>query len=305
MDRERHLLTGNSGQYLLPIDSKEQERLDIMHTMVLAARPRPYRLHFAPFATEPNPDTGERPRVLDLGFGTGIWLLDMAEKYPNVDFHGVDLHNMAPDGLLYNILLRSPVDYESPWSVGESSIDLIHLQMALGSVSNWLALYEKIYRHLKPGGYIEHVEIDWTPRCDDDTLPSSWYTKWWHTYVGPPYNVAGRPITFNPQTQQLLESRGFINVRHEQYRIPTNGWSNIKSEHVSGTWWENAMASGDGRGHGFEALSLAVLTHYQGWSAEHARKLCEDAMADAGNPNIHAYNWLHIYWAQKPPDAPR
>jgi len=287
----------------MPVDQKEQERLDIMHTMILAARPRKGRLHHAPFNPRPDPVTGDHPRVLDIGSGTAIWLLDMAEKYADTEFYGVDMTNMAPEGLYHNIDVRSPVDYESPWAMGEGSFDYIHLQMGLGSVGNFPLLYEKIYRHLKPGGWFEHVEIDFAPQCMDKTLPpEGLLMKWWHTYVAPPYGVVGRPIVYDPNTEHLLHQKGFSNIKHEEYMLPLNGWSGETSRHVSGTWWEHAMSFGEGRGHGLEALSLAVLTRVQGWSPEHARRLCEDALREATDPAIHAYNTLHIWWAQKPPN---
>lgn len=284
----------------MPVDNKEQERLDMMHTMILAATPRQKRLHHAPFQPRVNPETGERPRVLDLGPGTGIWMMEMAEKYDQVHYIGLDLHNLSPNVELYNVEFHSPRDYESPWAFGDNSFDLIHLQMGLGSVGNWPRLYEKIFRHLKPGAWFEHAEIDWTPRSDDGTLQQGRFLDWWHLYVSPPYLAAGRDITYKPETRAWLESRGFVNVQHFTYKIPTNGWSNDQAKHVSGTWWENAMAYGEGRGHGLEAMSLAVLTRFQKWPAEHARKLCEEVLAEASNPNIHAYNELHVYIAQRP-----
>lgn len=276
-----------------------------MHTMIQAARPKSRRLHNAPFVERPDKLTGQYPRVLDLGFGTGIWLLDMANKYERTEFYGLDLANMIPPTVHHNLDFRPHVDYESPWAMGESSFDLIHLQMGLGSVGNWPLLYDRIYKHLKPGAYFEHVEIDWEPRCSDGTLRKGKYTDWWFEYVSPPYRVASRPINYNPDTGLLLHQKGFVNIQHEEFRIPTNGWSNDRAERVSGTWWENAMGFGQDRGHGFEAMSLAVLTRWQNWPAEHARKLCADAMAEAGDPRVHAYNVLHIWWAQKPTNAPR
>lgn len=44
-----------------------------------------------------------------------------------------------------NLRFRVPRDYESPWSLGEDSWDLIHCRMACGSVSSWPELYQKIY----------------------------------------------------------------------------------------------------------------------------------------------------------------
>ena len=49
------------------------ERMDIYHTLFLVARHQ--NLHAAPIV-----QTGDRPRILDLGTGTGIWAIDMAES---------------------------------------------------------------------------------------------------------------------------------------------------------------------------------------------------------------------------------
>lgn len=276
-----------------------------MHTMIQAARPKAKRLHHAPFVERAAGPREECSRVLDLGFGTGIWLLDMATKYQNTAFYGLDLANMNPPTVFPNTDFRSPFDFEdSIWSLGESSFDLIHLQMGLGSIGNWPKVYDRVYRHLRPGGYFEHVEIDWAPRCMDGTLKPGKFTEWWYAYVSPPFAGATQPITYDPNTGQLLQSRGFVNIEHQEFRIPTNGWSNDRAERVSGTWWENAMGFGPDQGHGFEALSLAVLTRYQNWPVQDARRLCVDAMAEAGDPNVHAFNVLHVWWAQKPIDAP-
>ena len=45
-----------------------------------------------------------------------------------------------------NLRFRTPRDYESPWSLGEDSWDLIHLRMGCGSVSSWPEMYERIFR---------------------------------------------------------------------------------------------------------------------------------------------------------------
>ena len=277
--------------------------------MILAARPRKERLHHAPFNHNRDPATGQSARILDIGSGTAIWLLDMAERYgEKIELYGMDMAQMAPIGMFQNINVLNHVDYESPWALGEGSFDFIHLQMGLGSVGNWPLLYEKVYTHLAPGGWFEHVEVDFTPQCDpqDATLPRDGILcKWWNTYVAPPYTAVGRSITYSPDTGELLRQRGFLSVNHAEYRVPLNGWSSDHAEHVAGTWWEHAMSYGEGRGHGLEALSLAVLTRVQQWPADHARRLCEDALGEATNPAIHAYNKLHIWWAQKPPEAPR
>lgn len=297
------ILTIRRGLYLLPVDEKEKERLDMIHTMIRSARPRESRLHLAPFSGQSrNPVTGfeEPARVLDLGFGTAIWLLDMSKKYGGADFQGVDLANMSPESLYVNINARHHVDFEGPWSLGEDSFDLIHMQMGLGSVSNWPLLYEKVYKHLKPGGYFELVELDWTPQCADNTLPPGRLQEWWHNWIKPLYTGIGRRIEYDHNTDNMLRAAKFHTVAHHVYKVPLNGWSNNLQERVAGTWWENAMGYGEERGHGFEALSLSVLTSAGRWPIDAARRLCEEASAEASNPNIHAYNDLHVWVARRP-----
>ena len=40
---------------------------------------------------------GTRPKVLDLGTGSGIWAIEMAELYPGVDVLGIDLIGVKPN----------------------------------------------------------------------------------------------------------------------------------------------------------------------------------------------------------------
>jgi hypothetical protein len=58
-----------AGQYALPNDEAEQDRLDMMHhiySLMLGGK-----LHLAPLKNPQN--------ILDVGTGTGIWAIDMAE----------------------------------------------------------------------------------------------------------------------------------------------------------------------------------------------------------------------------------
>ena len=290
------------GQYLLPCDATERDRLDIMHKLFNVVRGRERRLLNAPFQAAMSGVPGDAPRILDLGCGTGIWLLDMAEIYPDAECLGVDLHHMGPPSVLDNVTLRGNMDYETPWSLGERSWDLIHLQCALGSVSSWEQLYQKVMRHLKPGtGWFESVEIDLTPRCDDGSLQEGMLSQWWG-YISQVYSVLSRPIVYNQNTGADLERAGFIDIRHEQYLLPLNGWPLDRKDHKAGMWYNIALSAGENNtgGYGMDAISLAPLTRVYQWPVEHARQLCEDALKQASDPNVHVYNWLHVWSARAP-----
>ncbi|KAK8872335.1 methyltransferase LaeA [Apiospora arundinis] len=87
---------------LLPVDDMEQERLDIMHEFFTVARKvisddqnrlqSINGLHVRPLLCN------EPQRILDLGCGTGIWCIDMADQYPGASIIGWDLSlRMQPE----------------------------------------------------------------------------------------------------------------------------------------------------------------------------------------------------------------
>ena len=173
--------------------------------------------------------------------------------------------------------------------------------MGLGSVMDWPKLYQKIVRHLKPGGWFEHVEIDWRPRCDDNSMPRNGrLIDWWENRISPAYDAIFRPLRYREDTGSEMTKAGFTNIQHRVYRVPLGGWSSDRAENRSGTWWNLSMSSGSDYGCGLEALSLAALTRMHEWPAEHARRFCEEVLVEARNPAIHAYNNLHIWWASTP-----
>ena len=292
----------------MPCDETERDRLDVLATMVQTVRERGKRVINAPFRERRPSATGERSRVLDLGCGTGVWLSEMAKQFPDTELVGIDLNRMGPTTLLGNVDIRVPVDYESPWTLGEESWDLIHMQLGLGSVSMWPNIYQKIFRHLVPGGWFESVEIDFAPRCDDHTLPNGRLLQW-HDFIAESYTAGSRSILFNRHTADELRLIGFKDVQHSVYRIPLNPWvpeGQDKAQHRAGNWWHIAMCGAhEGHAHGMEAMSLAPLTRFNRWSPGDVLRLCREAMAEASDPRVHAYNLLHVIIARRPfPDEP-
>ena len=62
-----------TGQYILPDDEQEQDRLDIKYASIQLVFED--RVCFAPLKDPQN--------ILDVGTGTGIWAIDAGERYPS------------------------------------------------------------------------------------------------------------------------------------------------------------------------------------------------------------------------------
>ncbi|CAG8440509.1 5087_t:CDS:2 [Ambispora leptoticha] len=104
----------------------------------------------------------DKMTVLDIGCGTGAWIVDMAKEYPRSSFVGVDLINLFPGeeetkkNLLFlqmNVLDRLPFD--------DGSFDFVHQRdlMHAYTETQWQTIViPEIARVTKSGGYCEFYE---------------------------------------------------------------------------------------------------------------------------------------------------
>jgi len=77
----------SEGQYLFPNDDKQNVQLDIFHhvySLVMDGE-----LFLSPLGSDPK-------KILDLGTGTGIWAINVADRYPHCQVLGNDLSPIQP-----------------------------------------------------------------------------------------------------------------------------------------------------------------------------------------------------------------
>lgn len=88
MQHGRRYHAYKDGSYIMPNDEQEQDRLDMAHAM--ATKLIGDKLYLAPL---PNNFSG---KILDAGCGTGVWAINMGDKFPDAEIRGVDLSPIQP-----------------------------------------------------------------------------------------------------------------------------------------------------------------------------------------------------------------
>ncbi|RKP14287.1 S-adenosyl-L-methionine-dependent methyltransferase [Piptocephalis cylindrospora] len=145
--------TAEEAPYVLPADLSEVDRLTQQHYMFRALLGS---LHLAPFRKKLN-------KALDVGTGTGIWCMEMAEKHTDCQIVGVDIATIQPSTVVpSNCTFQVVNALEGLPEFQDNTFDFVFQRAMLGSYQDeqWpvqVAMYKRLCR---PGGTVEMMEFD-------------------------------------------------------------------------------------------------------------------------------------------------
>ncbi|RPB10755.1 S-adenosyl-L-methionine-dependent methyltransferase [Morchella conica CCBAS932] len=269
------------GQYPLPNDETEQDRLDIVHHINLLLLSG--ELHVAPLS---NPQ-----RILDIGTGTGIWVIDMAEQYPSANVIGTDLSPIQPSWVPPNAEFQIE-DAESKWT-WSSKFDFIHLRTLNGSITDWRRLLEQSFEHTAPGGYCEVDEYEIAMFSDDGSLAPNNPMKRWNELFSEGVAKFGKAVDV-PGLGRMMAEVGFEGVHTELYKVPMGTWAKDKKQKELGGFYQLNAESG------FEAYGMALFTRVLGMPAEEAEAVVKAAEREVKNRKVHSYVKRWVFYGRKP-----
>lgn len=151
----------------------------------------------------------------------------------------------------------------------------------------------RIFRSLRPGGWVEFQELMGMPSCDDGTMPDDDALVRLYTTAGKAWAKLGLSTTIAAELESYLCDAGFINVHCKVFKVPIGAWAKDGAMRLIGLYQKHAV---DGfmsvlAGRPFHALGLDPIAVQIDLAA--ARRSIDDT-------SVHRYFDYYFWYAQKP-----
>ncbi|PCD36595.1 hypothetical protein FGRA07_07599 [Fusarium graminearum] len=251
------------GTYWGANDDRQQEAEDLMQVTISTSH-----IQHSPI--------GENPQnILDVGCGTGIWAIDMADLHPSAEVVGVDLSPIQPNFVPLNCRFEVD-DINKEWTYPDNKFDFIHLRYMTGT----------------PGGWIEHVELWGNAMSDDGTMTEDSPLKTWVRIFDQIGEKIGNPFFWDPV--EAFQEAGLQNISERKVKVPIGTWPKNKDLKQWGAWNRQFLMQG------LEGFSIRGLTELLGWEYEKAQVFLVDMRKELLNPSLHSYVLVTAVWGQKP-----
>lgn len=276
--RKLHGRTFQKGEYWAPNDKQQNEGLDIIHHVLVMALGN--KLHLPPLGEDVK-------AVLDVGTGTGIWACDFADEYPEARVIGTDISPIQSAWVPPNVQFMID-DCLLDWTWPENHFDFIHLRCLYGSIPDFVNLYSKALRHLKPGGWVQCLEMDVQVRSDHVDIPRDHVFNKWAQIFRDGGEKLGRSfdVIEGHNMKSYIEKAGFTDVVEEKIKVPLHGWP--KDPHLQRMGFLSQVALEQS----LEGFVLYLLTQVLEWSPEETTALVDNMRREIGKISHYPWFWV-------------
>lgn len=266
-----------AGSYPLPNDETEQARMDLLHHI--------WRMMLGGELLRRMPPNLQS--VLDIGTGTGLWAVDMADECPEAIVTGTDLSPIQPGWIPPNCRFYVD-DAESDWTY--ESLDLIHGRSLGGSIADWPRFYRQCFDTLRPGGYLEMQEHDaWISTIEQDLPP---WTADWNVTLNHASSIFGKYLNVANNHVDWMRAAGFVDVEDQVHKVPIGTWAKDNKElgRIHLAEMLNAV----------EPYTLALYTKVLAKSFDETKVTIEMVKKEFCTKKFHLYVNYHFITARKP-----
>ncbi|KAF8203920.1 hypothetical protein BJ912DRAFT_941422 [Pholiota molesta] len=218
-------LNNYSDIYRLPADDEELDRLDKQHTLLSDIMGGNY----VPPMTDvmANNVPGETKACLDLGCGSGSWILDVVHDFPHCTAVAVDLIPMQSPSMPPN--LRSEID---DINLGlehfYGDFNVVHARLISSGIKDYHLLIDQISRVLRPGGLIDVSEFDFhlydkhhrriELQVNESGRP--WFAQWMSYMHAAVKNIGGDTDAATHLYEWISSNPRFEDVVYREFWLP-------------------------------------------------------------------------------------
>ncbi|KAF9876609.1 xanthine dehydrogenase [Colletotrichum karsti] len=273
------------GRYPMPNDEGEKSREDMKHALMMELTDG--KLFYSPIGDDPR-------KIIDIGTGTGIWAIEVADQFPGADVLAFDLSPMQPSWVPPNLKFLVD-DAEDEWLNG-GDFDLIHLRTMATVLKKTDKILNDAYENLKPGGWVEFQELHFQVQCDDGSMAEDDKYKAFHDLLIDAFNLFGMNMHKARDLRPHIEAAGFKNIHCEIKKVPIGIWAKDKTLRLIGKYMQGAVLGA------LQAFEKPLIAH--GLTPVEAAVWTATARKEMDDLSKHRYFNFYFWYAQKPLDAP-
>ncbi|PVF99502.1 S-adenosyl-L-methionine-dependent methyltransferase [Serendipita vermifera] len=173
--------------YALPADDDEWTRLNKQHIAFTLGVGGLYP-DAATVKAVLAPEDGKNKKILDLGYGTGIWSISMAKEFPHAQVTGIDLAPCPTDPARIPSNCHFKIgDINRGLEEYHNQYDFVHARLIGSGLRSYKASLEDMQKCLKPGGFLLCTDADfdfyveepdqYQPVATESNPNGSWLTR--------------------------------------------------------------------------------------------------------------------------------
>jgi hypothetical protein len=211
---------------------------------------------------------------------------DMADEYPSAEVVGTDISAVQPAFVPPNCSFQID-DAQRNWTFKPDEFDFIHIRYLYGAIDDWKKLYRQAYTHVRPGGWVESLEIDIETHSENPKIEKDEnhiFKKWCKLFF-----ECGRKtgrtwkIARDGRQEEYMREAGFTDLSSKSWRLPVGGWPQDKKLKQIG------LCNGAFIDRSIDAFAIFPIGEILGWSKEEVMVLVSQMRKALKEPRALPY----------------
>ncbi|KAF7125885.1 hypothetical protein CNMCM5793_002244 [Aspergillus hiratsukae] len=207
-----------------------------------------------------------------------------ADKFGVIKVIGLDISpHKNPDDMPENLWLQVD-DLNRRFTFPSNHFDLVHSSLLATGINRarWTSYLADIKRVLKPGGWVQLIEIYFNVQSDNGSLTEEHALRRWSTQFLRSYEQT-KDLRVGTRLNNLLKDAGFEEVDARMIPLPLSGWSNDPRMRAIG------MLNRENVNKLLPSLALYPLTQISRMPLQDFQQLITQARQEAETASLKAY----------------